>query len=266
MDKKLKAFERLLKTMEELREKCPWDRKQTNQSLRPYTIEETYELTGALLEEAPEKIKEELGDLLLHIVFYSRIASEKNQFDIGGVCNKIADKLVKRHPHIYGDVKVKDDSEVKKNWEQLKLKEKKNKSILEGLPRSLPSLVKAVRLQEKARDAGFDWKEKEGVWEKVREEIREFKELTEQQSPPPDELEEEYGDLLFSLVNLGRFIHVNPENALEKTNLKFIRRFNHIEQQVKKKKKDMRSLPLEELEKHWQEAKHNENKGSNNGD
>lgn len=251
MDKKLAAFERLLNIMDELREQCPWDRKQTMQSLRHLTIEETYELTDAIIEEDNKEIKGELGDLLLHIVFYSKIASETNDFDIADVANAICDKLIHRHPHIYGDVKVKDEEEVKANWEKLKLKEGK-KSVLEGVPKSLPALVKAIRIQDKARGIGFDWDNQEQVFEKVNEEIQELQDEVKSKS---DKIENEFGDVLFSLINYGRFLGINPEDALEKTNKKFINRFQHMEKGTAKDKKIFSDMSLDEMNVYWDKAK-----------
>jgi len=252
MNEKLVAFDRLLGIMDELREKCPWDKKQTIESIRHLTIEETYELSDAILEYDLEKIKKELGDLLLHIVFYSRIASETKQFDIADVCNSLCEKLIHRHPHIYGDVKVKDEHEVKKNWEQLKLKEgKEKKSTLDGVPASLPSLIKAQRIQEKARGVGFDWEKPEQILEKVHEELSELKEEVKQNG----KIEEEFGDLLFSLINYARFIGVNPEDALEKTNRKFIKRFMYLEAESAKDGKRLGEMSLAEMDVYWNRAK-----------
>jgi|SRR5690625_150181 len=248
----LKAFERLLDIMDDLREKCPWDRKQTFESLRPLTIEETYELGDAILDKNLEEIKKELGDLLLHIVFYSKIGSEKNSFDIADVANEICEKVIARHPHIYGDIKVKDEKEVAKNWENLKIKEGR-KSILEGVPNSLPSLVKAWRIQEKVSGVGFDWENKDQVFEKVEEELQEFKQEIQNQNL--EKAEAEFGDFLFSLINLARFKNINPENALESTNKKFIRRFQFIEDQARKINKNLKDMSLEEMDKFWEEAK-----------
>jgi XTP/dITP diphosphohydrolase len=222
MDKRLKAFERLLVIMDELREQCPWDRKQTNESLRHLTIEETYELSDALLKGDNEEIKKELGDLFLHLVFYSKIGDEKGVFDVSDVLNSVCEKLISRHPHIYGDVEVKDEEEVKQNWEQLKLKEG-NKSVLAGVPNSMPSIIKASRMQDKAAQVGFDWPEKEHVWDKVEEELKEFKDAEGTQK------EEEFGDLIFSLINYARWLKINPDDALEATNRKFKYRFESIE-------------------------------------
>ena len=251
MNEKLAAFERLLNIMDDLREKCPWDKKQTMQSLRHLTIEETYELTDAILDNNLDEIKKELGDLMLHLVFYAKIGSETNAFDITDVINTICDKLIHRHPHIYGDVNVADEEEVKANWEKLKLKEGK-KSVLEGVPKSLPAMVKAVRIQDKARGIGFDWDNKEQVWEKVEEEIEEFKAEAIAKS---DKMEDEFGDVLFSLINYGRFLNLNPEDALEKTNKKFIKRFQYMEAETKKEGKVLGEMSLDEMDKYWNKAK-----------
>jgi len=253
------ALQRLLGVMNDLREKCPWDRKQTLESLRHLTIEETYELSEAILENDLEEVKKELGDLLLHIVFYSKIASEKEAFDIADVMNTLCDKLIARHPHVYGEVSVKNDAEVKRNWELLKLKEKGgNKSVLAGVPKALPALIKAMRIQDKARGVGFDWQVKEEVWEKVKEEIEEFQNCFEVGNPIPidqEEAENEFGDVLFSLVNYARFVDINPETALEKTNQKFIKRFNYIEAASKRDGKTWQTLTLAEMDAYWDEAK-----------
>ena len=246
MKSKKKAFERMLTIMDELREQCPWDKKQTMDSLRYLTIEELYELSDAILDKDISEIKKELGDLLLHIVFYARIASETNDFDISDVINGVCDKLVHRHPHIYGDVKVKDEKEVKKNWEKLKLKEGK-KSVLEGVPKSLPAMVKAFRIQEKVRGVGFDWDNKSQIWEKVLEEIQELK--VEVENKDLGKIESEFGDVLFALINYARFIEVNPIDALERTNKRFIKRFQIMEKKVKEEKKDLSDTNLEEMEK-----------------
>jgi XTP/dITP diphosphohydrolase len=251
MNEKLVAFERLLTIMDDLREKCPWDKKQTMQSLRHLTIEETYELTDAILENDLEEVKKELGDLMLHLVFYAKIGSETNTFDMADVLNGICEKLIHRHPHIYGDVEVADEEEVKANWERLKLKEGK-KSVLEGVPKSLPALVKAVRIQDKARGIGFDWDNKEQVWEKVEEEIAEFKVEALAKS---DKMEDEFGDVLFSLINYGRFLGLNPEDALEKTNKKFIKRFQYMETETKKAGKILSEMSLTEMDVYWNKAK-----------
>ncbi|MGX5819861.1 nucleoside triphosphate pyrophosphohydrolase [Chitinophaga lutea] len=250
-----KAFSRLLQIMDDLREKCPWDRKQTLQSLRQQTIEELYELTDAITDEDYKSIREELGDLMLHIVFYSKIGSEKNQFTITDVIHGVCDKLVARHPHIYGDVKAESEEEVKKNWEKLKLKEGKE-SVLSGVPVSLPSLVKAMRLQEKAKQVGFEWENKEQVWEKVEEETQEF--LTEVQQGDKDKMEAEFGDLLFALVNYSRFLRIDAENALERTNKKFIRRFRSIEQMAAAEGKRLAEMSLTEMDALWNKVKEGE--------
>jgi XTP/dITP diphosphohydrolase len=255
---KLQAFDRLLTIMDELREQCPWDKKQTMESLRHLTIEETYELSDSILEGNLPEVKKELGDLTLHIVFYARIASETNQFDIADVLNGICEKLISRHPHIYGDVQADTEEKVKQNWEQLKLKEG-NKSVLGGVPVSLPALVKAMRIQEKARSAGFDWEEKSQVWEKVEEEMQEFKQAFSHESHlQPEEAEKEFGDLLFSLVNYARFVNINPETALERTNKKFIKRFNYLEAEAKKAGKQLKDMTLAEMDVYWEEAKKQE--------
>ena len=251
MKEKEKAFIRLVEIMDKLREECPWDKKQTISSLRYLTIEEVYELSDAILDEDFEEIKKELGDLLLHIVFYSRIASEKNKFDISDVLNTISDKLIHRHPHIYGNIKVKDEKDVKENWEKLKLKEGKN-SVLEGVPKSLPAVVKAYRIQEKVRGIGFDWQNKEQVWDKVLEEIQELK---DEEINKSDRIEDEFGDLLFALINYSRFININPEDALEKTNKRFIKRFQILESMVKNQEKEFSDLSFEEMNLFWEKAK-----------
>ena len=249
MDKRLEAFGRLLTIMDELREQCPWDKKQTNETLRHLTIEETYELSDAILNNDSEEIKKELGDLFLHLVFYSKLGDEKGQFDVSDVLHSVCDKLVYRHPHIYADVEVNDEEEVKQNWEQLKLKEGGNKSVLGGVPNSMPSLVKAMRMQDKAAQVGFDWPSKDGVWDKVDEELQEFKEAE------GIEKEEEFGDLLFSLVNYARWLKINPDDALEKTNKKFKYRFETIEQYAKDNGKRMEEMTLAEMDKIWDLAK-----------
>lgn len=253
MKEKLAAFERLLIMMDELREKCPWDKKQTIESLRHLTIEETYELADSIIEKDMVNIKKELGDILLHIVFYARIASETKTFDIADVINSLCDKMISRHPHIYGDVKVENEQDVKENWEKLKLKEG-NKSVLAGVPVSLPSLVKASRIQDKARAVGFDWEKPEQVWEKVEEEILELKHEVEQKSSK-EKIEDEFGDVLFSLVNYGRFLDINPEDALEKTNKKFIKRFQYLEQEAGKQGKKLADMTLAEMDVYWNKAK-----------
>lgn len=251
-EQQLQAFNRLLDIMDDLRKKCPWDRKQTLESLRHLTIEETYELADAILDNNLIEIKKELGDLLLHIVFYAKIGSEKEAFDIADVANSISDKLVDRHPHIYGDVEVKDEEEVKQNWERLKLKEGK-KSVLEGVPKSLPAVVKANRIQDKVAGVGFDWEEPHQVWEKVQEELSELN--TEIENGGKDEIESEFGDVLFSMINYARFIGVNPENALEKTNKKFIKRFQYLEKAAQKNGKKLAEMSLAEMDIYWNEAK-----------
>ncbi|MBK8880303.1 MAG: nucleoside triphosphate pyrophosphohydrolase [Haliscomenobacter sp.] len=248
--KETEAFGRLLQTMDELREQCPWDRKQTFQTLRNLTIEETYELAEAILEEDMEGIREELGDLMLHMVFYAKIAEEQRAFDIADALNAICEKLIKRHPHIYGDVKVADDEEVKKNWEQLKLQEGK-RSVLAGVPNSLPAMVKAYRMQEKTKQVGFEWENAGQVWEKVEEEMRELREVLDQPAAQ-EEREEEFGDVLFSLINYARFIGVDPETALERVNMKFKRRFEYVEIHAPR---DLREMTLAEMDALWEQAK-----------
>ena len=248
----LKAFDRLLTIMDELREQCPWDQKQTMETLRPLTIEETYELGDAILDADLNEVKGALGDLLLHIVFYSRIGSETNDFDISDVINGICEKLIYRHPHIYSDVKVKDETEVKQNWENLKLKEGKL-SVLQGVPKSLPALVKACRIQEKVAGVGFDWEHSDQVWSKVEEEIGELKE--EIVNKNQDAIEDEFGDVLFSLINYARFLNINPENALERTNKKFIKRFQYLEKKAKGLQKSLSEMTLAEMDVYWDEAK-----------
>ena len=248
----LAAFNRLLDIMDELREKCPWDKKQTLESLRHLTIEETYELADAILDDDLQEIKNELGDVLLHIVFYAKIGSEKQAFDIGDVTNAISDKLIHRHPHIYGDVIVEDEGDVKRNWEQLKLKEGKN-SVLEGVPKSLPAVVKASRIQEKVAGIGFDWENPAQVWEKVQEELSELNE--EVKAGNLENTEKEFGDVLFSMINYARFIGVNPENALEKTNKKFINRFQYLEKETKKEGKELSNMTLDEMDVYWEKSK-----------
>lgn len=260
------AFLRLVGIMDDLREKCPWDRKQTVQSLRQMTIEETYELADAITEENWKSIKEELGDLLLHVVFYAKIGSEQKQFELTDVINGICDKLVTRHPHIYGDVKVNDDEDVKRNWEKIKLKEGK-KSVLGGVPVSLPAMVKGMRLQEKAKQVGFEWENKEQVWEKVEEEIGELKEAVSNWQaanslPPPGtgaelhkKVEDEFGDVVFSLINYARFLQVDAENALERTNKKFIHRFTQMEQQALQSGKELHNMTLQEMDAIWNTIK-----------
>jgi XTP/dITP diphosphohydrolase len=248
----LQAFDRLLTIMDDLREKCPWDQKQTLQSLRHLTIEETYELGDAILDNNLNEVKKELGDLLLHIVFYAKIGSESKDFDISDVCNEICDKLIHRHPHIYSDVVVKDEEEVKQNWEKLKLKEGK-KSVLEGVPKSLPALVKASRIQDKVKGVGFDWEEPHQVWDKVQEEIQEFK--VEVAAGNQDKMESEFGDVLFSMINYARFLNINPEDALERTNKKFIKRFQYLESKALELGKPLMEMTLAEMDVFWEEAK-----------
>ena len=248
----LQAFGRLLDIMDDLRAKCPWDRKQTMQTLRHLTIEETYELGDAILDNDLQEVKKELGDVLLHIVFYSKIGSETNDFDIADVCNEICEKLISRHPHIYGDVVVADEEEVKQNWEKLKLKEGK-KSVLEGVPKSLPALVKASRIQDKVKGVGFDWEEPEQVWEKVQEELQEFREEIE--AGNQEKMEAEFGDVLFSMINYARFLNINPEDALERTNKKFIKRFQYLESKAEELGKSLSDMTLAEMDVFWNEAK-----------
>ncbi|MBC8984819.1 nucleoside triphosphate pyrophosphohydrolase [Pedobacter sp. N36a] len=251
------AFQRLLTVLDTLRTDCPWDKKQTMETLRHLTIEETYELSDAILEGDLDEVKKELGDVMMHLVFYARIASETNDFTIVDVLNSVCDKLINRHPHIYGDVEVKDEHDVKRNWEQIKLKEG-NKSVLAGVPAGLPSLVKASRIQEKARGVGFDWDDKTQVWEKVEEELQEFKDeynTKDNEAIDVEKAEEEFGDLLFSLINYARFININPENALEKTNKKFIKRFQYLESKAKENGKALQDMTLAEMDVYWNEAK-----------
>ena len=248
----LEAFDRLLTIMDELRSKCPWDKKQTLESLRPLTIEETYELADAILDQNLEEVKGELGDLLLHIVFYAKIGSESNDFDITSVLNGICEKLIQRHPHIYGDINVESEQEVKQNWENIKLKEGKS-SVLQGVPKSLPALVKATRIQEKVAGVGFDWEEPEQVFTKIEEELNELRD--EVRTNNQQAIEAEFGDVLFSLINYARFLGVNPENALERTNKKFIKRFQYLEQQAKLKKRTLSDMSLSEMDVIWEEAK-----------
>ncbi|MGB5821656.1 MAG: nucleoside triphosphate pyrophosphohydrolase [Saonia sp.] len=248
----LQAFDRLLTIMDELRVQCPWDKKQTMQTLRHLTIEETYELGDAILENDLEEVKKELGDLLLHIVFYAKIGSETNHFDIADVADEICEKLINRHPHIYGDVKVKNEEEVKQNWERIKLKEGK-KSVLEGVPNSLPALVKANRIQDKVAGVGFDWEEPQQVFQKVKEELSELQD--EVKSGNADQMESEFGDVLFSLINYARFLDINPENALERTNKKFIKRFQYLEGKARDAGKSLKVMSLTEMDVFWEEAK-----------
>lgn len=248
----LKAFDRLLTIMDELREQCPWDRKQTMESLRHLTIEETYELGDAILDNDLDEVKKELGDVLLHLVFYAKIGSEKKAFDIADVANEICEKLISRHPHIYGDVEVADEEEVKRNWENLKLKEGKE-SVLEGVPKSLPALVKASRIQDKVAGVGFDWEEPHQVFEKLQEELEELQHEVEEHNE--DKIEAEFGDVLFSMINYARFLKVNPENALERTNKKFIKRFQYLETKAKEKGVSLKDMSLAEMDVFWNEAK-----------
>ncbi|QHI38986.1 Nucleoside triphosphate pyrophosphohydrolase [Kordia antarctica] len=248
----VEAFDRLLTIMDELRAQCPWDKKQTLESLRHLTIEETYELGDAILENDLNEVKQELGDLLLHIVFYAKIGSETNDFDIADVANGICEKLINRHPHIYSDVVVKDEEEVKRNWENLKLKEGK-KSVLQGVPKSLPALVKANRIQDKVAGVGFDWEKPEQVWEKLEEELEEFK--VEVAKNDKEAMEAEFGDVLFSMINYARFLKIDPENALERTNKKFIKRFQYLEQKAASQNKQLVDMTLAEMDVFWEEAK-----------
>ena len=251
-ESQLQAFDRLLTIMDELRAQCPWDKKQTMQTLRHLTIEETYELGDAILDNDLEEIKKELGDVLLHIVFYAKIGSETKHFDIADVANDICEKLINRHPHIYGDVVVENEEEVKQNWEKIKLNEGK-KSVLEGVPNGLPALVKANRIQDKVAGVGFDWEKPERVWEKVQEELEEFQDEVQQGNA--DAMESEFGDVLFSMVNYARFLNINPENALERTNKKFIKRFQYLENKAKEQGKALKDMTLSEMDVFWEEAK-----------
>ena len=253
MRPELAAFERLLDIITELREKCPWDRKQTIESLRYLTIEETYELSDAIIDNDMEEVKKELGDLIMHVVFYAQIGFERKEFSIDDVLNSVCDKLVRRHPHIYGDVEAHDEEDVKRNWEQIKLAEGK-KSVLEGVPKSLPAMVKANRIQEKARGIGFDWDKQEQVWDKVKEEMQELQTEIENGADHA-RIEDEFGDVLFSMINYSRFIGVNPEDALERTNKKFIQRFQYLEEKAAEQGKKMADMTLGEMEAIWQEAK-----------
>jgi tetrapyrrole methylase family protein / MazG family protein len=254
----LAALDRLLTIMDELRAQCPWDKKQTTESLRHLTIEETFELSDAILEGDPEEIKKELGDILLHIVFYAKIGSEEGNYDIASLTHSLCEKLIRRHPHIYGDVEANDADTVSQNWEKIKLKEKGNVSVLGGVPKSLPALIKAMRIQEKARGVGFDWEEKHQVWEKVEEEMQEFKaefNAAEDKEIDREKATAEFGDLLFSLINYARFIEINPEEALERTNLKFIKRFQYLENAAKAAGKNLSEMTLAEMDVYWNEAK-----------
>ena len=250
----MKSFGRLLDVLDELREKCPWDRKQTNESLRPNTIEEVYELCDALVRDDRKNICKELGDVLLHVVFYAKIGSETGDFDIKDVCDKLCDKLIFRHPHVFGEVKAETAEKVSENWEQIKLKEKDgNKSVLSGVPAALPSLIKAYRIQDKARNVGFDWEDREDVWKKVKEEITEFE--AEVGNMDKEKAESEFGDVMFSLINAARLYKINPDKALERTNQKFIRRFNYLEEHTIKAGRNLNDMTLEEMDALWNEAK-----------
>lgn len=250
----MEAFGRFLDVLDELRQKCPWDRKQTNESLRDNTIEEVYELSEALIGNAPQEICKELGDVLLHVGFYSKIASEKEEFDIKDVCDRLCEKLIFRHPHVFGDVKAETAGQVSQNWEQLKLKEKGgNKTVLGGVPTALPSLIKAYRIQDKVRNVGFDWNKKEDVWDKVKEEFGELQ--AEIANMDADKMEAEFGDLLFSLINAARLYKINPDNALERTNHKFTRRFNYLEEHARQQGKDLKGMTLDEMDGLWNDAK-----------
>ncbi|MCR5574573.1 MAG: nucleoside triphosphate pyrophosphohydrolase [Bacteroidaceae bacterium] len=256
-EEKMEAFGRLLDIIDELREKCPWDRKQTNESLRPNTIEEAYELCDALMKNDNMEICKELGDVLMHVCFYAKMGDEKGEFDIKDVCDRLCDKLIFRHPHIYGDVVANSVGEVLQNWEQLKMKEKGgNKTVLSGVPQSLPTLIKAYRIQDKARNVGFDWDDTSGAWQKVKEEIAEFEEAVKDMSK--EEAEAEFGDVMFSLINAARLHHINPDNALEQTNQKFIRRFNYVEEHSIKQGRSLKDMSLAEMDALWDEAKKNE--------
>ena len=256
----MEAFGRFLDILDELRVKCPWDRKQTNESLRPNTIEETYELCDALMRDDKKDICKELGDVLLHVAFYAKIGSETGDFDIKDVCDKLCDKLIFRHPHVFGEVKAETAGQVSENWEQLKLKEKDgNKSVLSGVPAALPSLIKAYRIQDKARNVGFDWEKKEDVWDKVREELGELQAELAQEDK--EKSTDEFGDFLFSVINAGRLYHINPDNALERTNRKFIRRFNYVEQHSIRQGRSLKDMTLGEMDALWNEAKEIEKRG-----
>lgn len=259
-EEKLEAFGRFLDVLDTLREKCPWDRKQTNESLRPNTIEETFELCDALMKDDKDNICKELGDVLLHVCFYAKIGSEKGDFDIADVCNKLTDKLIFRHPHVYGDAQAQTAGEVIQNWEQIKLKEKDgNKSVLGGVPDALPALIKAYRIQDKARNVGFDWEKRTEVWDKVREELIELE--VELDKDDKEKATDEFGDFLFSMINVGRVYHINPDNALERTNKKFIRRFNYVERKTIEQGKTLKDMTLGEMDALWNEAKSLERKG-----
>ncbi len=254
LQEKLDAFKRILSILDNLRVNCPWDKKQTNESLRTLTIEETYELADAIMKNNPDKIQEELGDLFLHIIFYAKIASEKHQFDIADVLNKLSEKMINRHPHVYGEIKTDDIEEIKNNWEEIKLKEKNgNKTVMGGISDSMPSLIKAIRIQDKAGNVGFDWENKADVWNKVKEELVEFERAIAEKDKK--EKEAEFGDIMFALVNVARLYDINPDNALERTNLKFIKRFNYIEQKLKQANKTFKETNLEQMDDLWEEAK-----------
>ena len=256
-EEKLEAFGRLLDVLDRLRKECPWDKKQTNESLRPNTIEETFELADALIKDDMANIREELGDVIMHVIFYALIGQEKGDFDIADVCDKEAEKLIFRHPHIYGEVQADTEEKVLQNWEQIKLKEKQGKKrVLSGVPNSLPSLIKAYRIQDKARNVGFDWKEKDDVWDKVREELGELE--AELKREDKEHSDKELGDFLFSVINAARLYHLNPDNALEMTNQKFIRRFNYVEEQTLSKGRQLADMTLEEMDQLWNEAKSKE--------
>lgn len=253
-EEKMEAFGRLLDILDELRVNCPWDRKQTNESLRTNTIEETYELSDALMREDNNEIKKELGDLLLHVVFYAKIGDEKQAFDIKDVCDSLCEKLIYRHPHVFGDTEANTSQKVEQNWEQLKLKEKGgNKTVLAGVPNALPALIKAHRIQDKARNVGFDWEKREQVWDKVQEEFNELKQEIDNMNP--NKMEAEFGDLFFSLINAARLYKINPDNALERTNQKFIRRFNYLEAHTISQGRSLKEMTLEEMDQLWEEAK-----------
>ncbi|MBQ4632466.1 MAG: nucleoside triphosphate pyrophosphohydrolase [Prevotella sp.] len=257
IEEKKEAFERFLNVLDRLRKECPWDRKQTNESLRPNTIEEVFELSEALVNNDNKEICKELGDVLLHVCFYSKIGEEKGEFDIADVCDKLSEKLIFRHPHVYGEVKADDAQAVTENWEQIKLKEKDgNKSVLSGVPGSLPSLIKAYRIQDKARNVGFDWQDRKDVWKKVREEIDELE--AELEAGDKDRSEKELGDFLFSVINAARLYHLNPDNALEQTNQKFISRFNYVEEKTLKQGRNLKDMTLREMDVLWEEAKKKE--------
>ncbi|HSZ72561.1 MAG TPA: nucleoside triphosphate pyrophosphohydrolase [Cytophagaceae bacterium] len=256
LEETLQSFANVLKIMDELREQCPWDKKQTIDSLRYLTIEETFELSDAIVEKNMDEIKKEIGDILLHLVFYSRIASETGDFTIKDVMDSLCEKLIRRHPHIYGNAVAEDEEAVKKNWEQIKQTEKGgNKTILSGVPKSLPAMVKAIRIQEKARGAGFDWDNKDQVWEKVKEELDEFEKEAHAREVNKEKMEDELGDIFFSIINYSRFIDINPEDALERTNKKFIKRFSYLEEKARESGKKLHEMTLDEMNVYWEEAK-----------